>query len=241
MQSNTSSHSVIRFIATVLLIATFPVITFSQEDTTAVSWSESCSGTVGFDFTYGRYPVDLKSLGATFGSDIHVPAFATIYGITSKSVGSGDVGFFGFWWTKDVELSYNRIETSELNQTDSTDFYLTGYSLSVNFGKDLLHKKRALDVIFYYGYTLSQLKLTYNSAGEAAKYRNPAFMFNFALENRVNLYRKKKTGGLGLGFKIGYFLDASKSRWKKREDWQANIPGTKLSALYAQGMVSFLF
>ncbi len=213
----------------------------SKSDTTSTldpnKWGNKSTHRPFFEPTYTIYNLhnNINSKNILFFKDIG--NYSSV-GFNGNAKGSGDVGFFGLIWVKEVTLAFNYFLPITKNYSDTLLFKFSGFNFSINYGKDLFYSNKTIDILPTYGYGFSNVKLEQTKTTEYKKYINSAFIFNFLLEVRLNFINYKKYKLLSLGAKGGYQVDCSNPNWRINHKITADISKYRQTGTFVQGFIS---
>ena len=159
-------------------------------------------------------------------------------GVNGNATATGDIGFLGLILAKEFTLSFNYFLPTIKNHSDTVFYKTNGFNFSINYGKDLFYENKTIDVLPTYGYGFSSFKLEQNRRSEVLRYKNPAFIFNFLLEVRINLFKHKRNKLVSLGAKGGYPVDCSNPNWRKNHKTTTEISKPRQTGTFVQTFIS---
>lgn len=161
--------------------------------------------------------------------------------LSFNGVGYGDAGFLGIIPVKDVTLAFNYFLPIEKKYSDSLTYKFNAYNFYIHYAKDLFYDNKTLDLSPTYGYGFSSASMQRKLGEENTRYRNPAFIFNFLVELRINLINYKNRKLLSLGTKGGYQADCSNPNWRTNKKITTNMGKYRQSGFFVQGFISINF
>ncbi len=191
-----------------------------------------------FEGHYGIQLMDYNALNAQYLS-------LDLQPLDERQVFYG--GHFGGTLNESASMGINffLLEKNTQQIGDSMQVVFGGYGIKTSIGGDLAPME-FLEVVPYFGYGFSRLKLTQttirNDGGNAGFFqtrqeeiinRNPAVILDVGIANRINIKF------ISIGIRGGYQIDVSNKRWRYDGHRISGGPKTSLSGMY--GIISASF